>query len=48
LYDLYKEIAEVLYEAGLGKSPEPTPFTQEEINKYFGGVGVLTRNMLSR
>ncbi|KAG1763658.1 hypothetical protein EV702DRAFT_1157193 [Suillus placidus] len=30
-------IAELLYEMKLGKSPEPTVFTEEELQKYFGG-----------
>ncbi|KAG0699459.1 hypothetical protein DFH29DRAFT_936658 [Suillus ampliporus] len=30
-------VAELLYEMKLGKSPEPTVFTEEELQKYFGG-----------
>lgn len=30
-------IAELLYEMKLGESPEPTVFTEEELQKYFGG-----------
>lgn len=30
-------IAELLYEMKLGKSPEPSVFTEEELQKYFGG-----------
>lgn len=30
-------IAELLYEMKVGKSPEPTVFTEEELQKYFGG-----------
>ncbi|KAG2746719.1 NAD(P)-binding protein [Suillus brevipes Sb2] len=30
-------IAQLLYEMKLGKSPEPTVFTEEELRKYFGG-----------
>ncbi|KAG2067904.1 NAD(P)-binding protein [Suillus decipiens] len=30
-------IAELLYEMKVGKSPEPTTFTEEELRKYFGG-----------
>lgn len=38
LYDVGKAIAQALVEIGRGKSPEPTTFTKEEIDKYFGGV----------
>jgi len=40
LYDLAKAYSQVLYEKGKGKSPEPTPFTAEEAQKYFGGVWI--------
>lgn len=30
-------IAQLLHEMKLGKSPEPTVFTEEELRKYFGG-----------
>ena len=36
LYDLAKAYSQVLYDLGKGKSPEPTPFTAEEAQKYFG------------
>ena len=35
LYDLAKAYSQVLYDLGKGKSPEPTPFTAEEAQKYF-------------
>ncbi|KAH8990309.1 hypothetical protein EDB92DRAFT_1865722 [Lactarius akahatsu] len=38
LYDLAKAYSQVLYDLGKGKSPEPTSFTAEEAQKYFGGV----------
>ncbi|KAH9041644.1 hypothetical protein EDB85DRAFT_2071888 [Lactarius pseudohatsudake] len=38
LYDLAKAYSRALYDLGKGKSPEPTPFTAEEAQKYFGGV----------
>ncbi|KAI9439805.1 hypothetical protein H4582DRAFT_1549586 [Lactarius indigo] len=38
LYDLAKAYSQALYDLGKGKSPEPTPFTAEEAQKYFGGV----------
>ena len=38
LYGLYKAIAEALVALGKGRSPEPTTFTQEDLDKYFGGV----------
>ncbi|KAG2122353.1 hypothetical protein DEU56DRAFT_832452 [Suillus clintonianus] len=31
-------VAELLYEMKLGRSPEPTVFTEEELIKYFGGA----------
>ncbi|KAA1475298.1 NAD(P)-binding protein [Dentipellis sp. KUC8613] len=37
LIDVSREIAKVLVDLGKGKSPEPTPFTEEEVIKYFGG-----------
>jgi hypothetical protein len=36
LYDLAKAYSQALYDLGKGKSPEPTPFTEEEAQKYFG------------
>ena len=36
LYDLAKAYSQALYDLGKGKSPEPTPFTAEEAQKYFG------------
>ncbi|RDB25572.1 Uncharacterized protein C2A9.02 [Hypsizygus marmoreus] len=36
LYQISEAIAKVLVEIGKGKSPVPTSFTTEEINKYFG------------
>ena len=35
LYDVCKKIAEILYECGRGKSPEPTTYDHEETRKYF-------------
>ena len=35
--DACKAIAKVLSAHGIG-SPEPKPFTDEEIGKYYGGV----------
>ncbi|KAF8623651.1 hypothetical protein AX17_007350 [Amanita inopinata Kibby_2008] len=36
--DLSKAVAQALYDLGKGKSPEPTKFTQEELESYFGFV----------
>jgi hypothetical protein len=36
LYDLAKAYSQALYDLGKGKSPEPTPFTEEEAQNYFG------------
>lgn len=41
LYDVYKAVAEVLFSLGKGKSPEPTTFAQEDLDKYFGGVSPM-------
>ncbi|KAJ8585976.1 NAD(P)-binding protein, partial [Rhizopogon salebrosus TDB-379] len=35
--ELSQAIAKLLYEAGLGKSPEATLFTDDELTKYVGG-----------
>ena len=36
LYDLAKTYSQALYDLGKGKSPEPTAFTDDEAQKYFG------------
>lgn len=36
LYDVGKAVAQALVDAGKGKSLEPTTFSKEEIDKYFG------------
>ena len=38
MYDVCKAVAEVLVERGKGKSPEPTTFSQGDLDKYFNGV----------
>ncbi|KAF9466577.1 hypothetical protein BDZ94DRAFT_1319443 [Collybia nuda] len=48
LYDVGKAIAKALVDAGKGRSPEPTTFTQEEIEKYFGGSDYLGSNSRCR
>ncbi|KAG2158554.1 uncharacterized protein EDB93DRAFT_1245782 [Suillus bovinus] len=37
-------VAELLFEIKLGKSPEPTVFTEDELQKYFGGPLSLGSN----
>lgn len=37
LYDVGKAVAEALYALGKGQGTEPTTFTKEEIDEYFGG-----------
>ncbi|KAI9509792.1 hypothetical protein F5148DRAFT_1184421 [Russula earlei] len=37
LHDLAKTYSRVLYDLGKGRGPDPTPFTTEEAQKYFGG-----------
>jgi hypothetical protein len=38
LYDLAKAYSQALYDLGKGKSPDPTPFTADEAQKYFGVI----------
>ena len=38
LYDLAKAYSQALYDLGKGKSPEPTRYTVEEAQKYFGVI----------
>ena len=40
LYEVGKAIAQALVEVGRAKDAEPTSFTKEEIDKYFGGVSL--------
>lgn len=44
LYDICKKVAEVLVELGKGRSPEPTTFTQADLDKYFNGSPYLGSN----
>ncbi|KDQ49807.1 hypothetical protein JAAARDRAFT_42553, partial [Jaapia argillacea MUCL 33604] len=48
MYDVCKAIAKALVEVGRGKSEEPTTFTQEDLNKYFGGSAYLGSNSRCR
>jgi len=48
LYDVSKAVAQVLFDLGKGKSPEPTTFTKEDIDKYFGGSSYLGSNSRCR
>jgi len=50
LYDVAKAYSQALYDLGKGKSPEPTSFTAEEAQKYFGGpwLGSNTRSKAER
>ncbi|KAH7915630.1 hypothetical protein BJ138DRAFT_1176400 [Hygrophoropsis aurantiaca] len=38
LYDVGQAVAQALYDSGKGKSPDPTTFSEEEIQKYFGSA----------
>lgn len=38
LYDIGKTIGQALVDIGRAKSAEPTTFSKEELDKYFGGV----------
>ncbi|KAK1224082.1 hypothetical protein PQX77_008412 [Marasmius sp. AFHP31] len=48
LYDVGKAIGEALVQFGIAKSPEPTTFTKEEIDRYFGGSAYLGSNSRCR
>jgi hypothetical protein len=48
LYEIGKAIAEGLVEQGKSKSPEPTTFTKEEIDKYFQGSNYMGSNSRCR
>ncbi|KAG6868177.1 hypothetical protein C0993_006613 [Termitomyces sp. T159_Od127] len=53
LYEVGKAIAMALIELGKGTNPEPTPFTKEETDKYFGeytspGFGCNSRAAANR
>ncbi|KAH7927395.1 NAD(P)-binding protein [Leucogyrophana mollusca] len=41
LYDACKVMAQALYEKGKSESSEPTTFSEEELQKYFGFMGPL-------
>ncbi|EPQ52468.1 NAD P-binding protein [Gloeophyllum trabeum ATCC 11539] len=41
VYEATKAVGHVLVELGRAKTAEPTPFTPEELDKYFAGVQVL-------
>lgn len=40
LYDAAKAIGAAMVELGRAKNDEPTTFTKEELDKYFGGVRI--------
>jgi hypothetical protein len=40
-----KTIGQKLVELGKAKSPEPTPFTKEEIDKFYRGVRSFPRDL---
>ncbi|KAH7886781.1 hypothetical protein F5I97DRAFT_1049861 [Phlebopus sp. FC_14] len=46
--DLYKTVAQALYELGKGKSPEPTPFLQEECDPNVFTLGTNSRCKANR
>ncbi|KAG6813899.1 hypothetical protein H0H92_005748 [Tricholoma furcatifolium] len=48
LYQIGQAVSRVLFETGKGKSPEPTTFSKEEIDKYFGGSPYLGTNSRCR
>jgi len=48
LYEVGKAIGEALVALGKSDNPEPTPFTKEEIEKYFAGSSYLGTNSRCR
>ncbi len=38
LYDVAKAYSQALYDLGKGKSPDPTTYSAEEVQKYFGVI----------
>ena len=38
LYDVAKAYSQALYDLGKGKSPEPTTYSADEVQKYFGVI----------
>jgi len=48
LYEVAKAIAVALVQLGLSVDPEPSPFTKEEIDKYFNGSSYLGTNSRCR
>ncbi|KAF5382083.1 hypothetical protein D9615_004318 [Tricholomella constricta] len=48
LYEVGKAVGKALVEIGKAKSDEPTTFTKEEIDKYFGGSPYLGSNSRCR
>ena len=39
-FALAQTIGRVLVNLGIAKDPEPTTFTKEEVEKYYGGVSL--------
>jgi len=48
LYEVGKAVGQALVELGYSKDPEPTTFTKEDIDKYFGGSDYLGSNSRCR
>ncbi|KAJ7275729.1 NAD-binding protein [Mycena rebaudengoi] len=48
LYDVGKAIGDALVSHGIGDNPEPTSFTQPELDKYFGGSAYMGSNSRCR
>jgi hypothetical protein len=50
LYDVAKAYSQALYDLGKGKSPDPTAFSADEVQKYFGWpwLGSNTRSKSER
>ncbi len=38
LYDVAKAYSQALYDLGKGKSPDPTTYSADEVQKYFGVI----------
>ncbi|KAG1730246.1 uncharacterized protein EDB91DRAFT_1157511 [Suillus paluster] len=46
--EISEVLAKLLYEMKRGESPEPTVFTDEEVQKYFGGPSLMGTNSRAR
>ena len=45
LHDVAKAYSQALYDLGKGKSPEPTTYSADEVEKYFGVIASFHVNL---